>query len=70
MVSPALTMRSPPSHMKFSLPLMITRISSTGWVWKLMHLARGVVLQFDAALLGKQVQDGGIDGEFGLCDLK
>src|SRR5229473_2986672 len=31
-------MRSPPSHIKFSLPLMIIRISSTGWVWKLCTL--------------------------------
>ena len=37
---------------------------------KTVNLARGVVLQFDAALLGKQVQDDGIDGEFGFRDLR
>ena len=35
---------------------------------EMMHLAGGVVLQFDAALLGEQRQDGGVDREFGLRD--
>jgi hypothetical protein len=30
-----------------------------------MHLARGVVLQFDRALLRQQVEDRRIDGKFG-----
>ena len=70
MVSPAPTMRSPPSHMKFSLPLMIIEDLIHGVGVKAMDLAGRVVLQFDAALLREQVQDGGIDDEFrfATCD--